>query len=76
MKAFFLLKVETGNLERVQKRIKEFKEIQEAVATFGGWDVVAIGSFESQEEINRFMREEIVKLEGVKESNTLIEAQD
>lgn len=74
MKAFFLLKVETGKLEKVQEKLKGFKDIQEALATFGGWDIVAIGDFKSQQQINKFMREGVVTLEGVKESNTLIEA--
>lgn len=74
MKALFLLKVETGKLEEVQENLKGFKVVQEALATFGGWDIVVIGDFESQQKINKFMREEVVTLEGVKESNTLIEA--
>ncbi|NIQ05042.1 MAG: hypothetical protein GWO20_04705 [Candidatus Korarchaeota archaeon] len=74
MRVFFLVKVKTGNVDKVIDKIKKYDRISDAVATFGTWDIVAIGNFEKHEEITDFMRTELIDLEEVRETNSLIEA--
>lgn len=74
MKVFFLVKVKTGRIDEVHKQITGYEKISDVIDTFGGWDIVAVGNFDSHDEVTEFMRNQLIEIDGVKESHSLVEA--
>jgi DNA-binding Lrp family transcriptional regulator len=70
--AYVLAKVEAGKDEYVLKEISKIEGVRKATPTYGIFDLHVEVSFEKMEELDRFIFEGIRKVQGIKETATLI----
>jgi len=74
--AYILAKMEAGKDEEIFARIKELREIKEASATYGIYDLLIKVSFEKVEELDSFIFDVVRRIPGVKETVTMIAAKN
>jgi len=74
--AYILAKMEAGKDEKIFESIKELREIKEASATYGVYDLLIKVSFEKVEELDRFIFDVVRRIPGVKETVTMIAAKN
>jgi len=72
--AYVLAKMEAGKEEEVFAEIKKQREIEEASATYGVFDLIIKVKFEKIEELDRFIFDVVRRIPGVKETVTMIAA--
>jgi len=70
--AYILAKVEAGKDEQVLKEIGKMPGVKQAISTYGTYDLHVEVSFDTLEELDRFVFEKIRKVPGIKETVTLI----
>jgi DNA-binding Lrp family transcriptional regulator len=70
--AFILAKVESGKDDEVLKEVKKSAGVQHATPTYGQYDLHVEVSFKNKEELDRFILDKIRRIEGVRETLTLI----
>jgi len=66
------LDVEQSKLESVMKWLIERTEIKWTATTTGRFDIIAIGRFETTNHLSDFLTKELTKLDGIKDTETLI----
>jgi Lrp/AsnC family transcriptional regulator for asnA, asnC and gidA len=66
------LDVEHSKVDAIMKWLIDRTEIKWAATTTGRFDIIAIARFESTEHLSRFFTEDLVRLEGVKDTETLV----
>jgi len=74
--AYILAKMEAGKDEEIFEKIKELREIKEASATYGIYDLLIKVSFEKVEELDSFIFDVVRRIPGVKETVTMIAAKN
>jgi DNA-binding Lrp family transcriptional regulator len=75
--AYVMIKLIAGKDEEVFTKIKnlgKLKQVTEANATYGAFDLVIEGQFKTIEELDRFIFEEIRRLPNVTETSSMIVA--
>ena len=70
--AYILAQVEAGKDEEVLKETKKIHGVRQAVSTFGTYDLHIEVAFDSMEELDKFVFDEIRVLDGIMETVTLI----
>ncbi len=70
--AYILGKVEAGTETEVLAAIKDLKEMKKASLTYGTYDLCVEAQFTSMEELNNFVINVLRKINGIKETATLI----
>jgi len=70
--AYVLAKVEAGKDREVLKEIKKIDGVKKASATYGTYDLCIEVSFESIEELDEFVFDELRKISQIKETVTAI----
>jgi len=70
--AYVLAKVESGRDEEVLKEVKKIAGVNHAVPTYGMYDLHVEASFETMDDLDRFVFDKIRRISGVKETVTLI----
>jgi DNA-binding Lrp family transcriptional regulator len=70
--AYVLAQVEPGKDEEVRKGAKKIHGVRRAVSTFGTYDLHIEVAFDSMEELDKFVFDEIRVLDGIMETVTLI----
>jgi DNA-binding Lrp family transcriptional regulator len=70
--AYVLAKVEAGKDKEVLKEVKKMSGVKQATPTYGVYDLHVEASFDTMEELDRFIFEAIRKVPGIKETVTLI----
>jgi DNA-binding Lrp family transcriptional regulator len=70
--AYILAKVEAGKDAEVLSGVKEIPGVKQAVPTYGVYDLHVEVSFETMEELDRFIFEKIRRIPGIKETVTLV----
>lgn len=70
--AFILAKVESGKDDEVLKEVRKTACVQHATPTYGEYDLHVDVAFKTKEELDRFIFDKIRRIEGVKETLTLI----
>ena len=70
--AFVLAKVEAGKDDHVLREISRMDGVRKATPTYGIYDLHVEVSFEKMEDLDRFIFEGIRRVEGIKETATLI----
>ncbi len=70
--AYVLAKVEAGKDAEVLTEAKEIPGVKQAVATYGVYDLHVEVSFDTMEELDRFIFDKIRRIPGIKETVTLV----
>ena len=70
--AYILAKIEAGTETDVLNTIKNLKEMKKASLTYGSYDLCVEAQFTSMEELNNFVINILRKINGIKETATLI----
>ena len=67
-----LAKVESGKDEEVLKEVRKIPGVNHAVPTYGMYDLHVEASFNTMDDLDRFVFDKIRRISGVKETVTLI----
>lgn len=70
--AYVLAKVEAGKDQEVLQEVKKKPCVTRATPTYGVYDLHVEASFNTMEELDKFIFEEIRRIPGIKETVTLI----
>lgn len=70
--AYVLAKMEAGKEEEIFSRIKKLREIEEASATYGVYDLLIKVRFNRVEELDSFIFDVVRQIPGIKETVTMI----
>jgi DNA-binding Lrp family transcriptional regulator len=70
--AYVLGKVEAGAEREVLNSLKSIKEMKKASLTYGTYDLCIEAQFKTMEELDNFVINELRKINGIKETVTLI----
>jgi DNA-binding Lrp family transcriptional regulator len=69
-----MMKMQVGMDEHVLAEIKTLKQIEEADATYGAYDLVIKVNFKTIEDLDRFIFEKIRRVKGITETTSMIVA--
>ena len=72
--AYILCKMQVGTDEQVFSELKKLKEIQEANATYGAYDLLVKVNFKTIENLDKFVFEKIRAIKGIIETSSMIVA--
>ena len=70
--AYVLAKVEAGLDEEILKQVKKMPGVKHVTPTYGIYDLHVEVSFDTMEELDKFMFQGIRRIPGVKDTVTLI----
>jgi len=70
--AYVLGKVEAGTEKEVLNSLKSVKEMKKASLTYGTYDLCIEAQFKNMEELDNFVINVLRKINGIKETVTLI----
>jgi DNA-binding Lrp family transcriptional regulator len=70
--AYVLAKIEAGKDQEVLMETKKIHGVRQAVPTYGVYDLHIEVSFDSMEDLDRFIFDKVRRIPGVKETVTLI----
>ena len=70
--AYVLAKVEAGLDQQVLREVKKMPGVKQATPTYGLYDLHVEVSFEKMEELDKFIFDRVRRIQGVKETATLI----
>ncbi len=70
--ALIMAKVETRMVERFAAEVSESETVEDLFLVTGDTDLVIKARFSSYKELKRFVLHELAKLEGIKETKTLM----
>lgn len=72
--AYIMMKMQVGIDEQVLAEIKTLKQIEEANATYGAYDLVIKVNFKTIEDLDRFIFERLRRIKGITETSSMIVA--
>lgn len=72
--AYIMVKLEAGGEGEVFAEVEKLREIEEASATYGAYDLVIKVKFEKIKELDRFIFDVVRRIPGVIETVTMIVA--
>lgn len=70
--AYILAKVEVGKDKEILEEVKKMSGVNQAALTYGIYDLHVEVSFDTMEELDEFIFEGIRKVNGVKDTVTLV----
>lgn len=70
--AYVLAKLQAGLDQEVLSQIRKMEGVQKATPTYGIFDLLVEVSFDTMEDLDRFIFQGIRRINGVKETATLI----
>jgi DNA-binding Lrp family transcriptional regulator len=70
--AYVLAKVEAGLDEEVIREVRKIAGVKQATPTYGVYDLHVEVSFDTMEELDKFIFDGIRRIHGIKETATLI----
>jgi len=70
--AYILAKVEAGKDAEILAQAKRIPGVKQATPTYGVYDLHVEVSFDTMEELDRFIFDNIRKIPGIKETVTLV----
>ncbi|MGQ9583585.1 MAG: Lrp/AsnC family transcriptional regulator [Thermoplasmatota archaeon] len=70
--ALIMVKVETRMVERFAAEVTESEDVEDVFLVTGDTDIVVKARFSSYKELKHFVLRELAKLEGIKETKTLM----
>jgi DNA-binding Lrp family transcriptional regulator len=69
-----MMRMQVGLDDEVLAEIKTLKQIEEANATYGAYDLVIRVNFKTIEDLDRFIFEKIRRIKGITETSSMIVA--
>lgn len=72
MKAYILIEIRTGEIEKVVQHLRRVDGVQEAHMTFGPYDAVAVVEAEDVRSLGKIMASRIQPIPGVLETLTCL----
>jgi len=69
---YILIRTIHGKLKLVSSKLKTFSEIKEIYEVYGRYDIIAKIVVETREELNKFIQNKLLILEGISGTETLI----
>ena len=72
--AYIMMRMQVGLDDEVLAEIKTLKQIEEANATYGAYDLMIKVNFKTIEELDRFIFEKIRRIKGISETSSMIVA--
>jgi DNA-binding Lrp family transcriptional regulator len=69
-----MMRMQVGLDDEVLAEIKTLKQIEEANATYGAYDLMIKVNFKTIEELDRFIFEKIRRIKGISETSSMIVA--
>ena len=72
--AYIMMKMQVGMDDQVIAEIKNLKQVEEANATYGSYDLVIKVRFKTIEDLDRFIFEKIRRVKGITETSSMIVA--
>lgn len=76
MRAYILIRVEAGKENHVLDKVIRVEGIKRAALVFGPYDIVAEAEVTTHDELDKIVVGEIRRIEGVKDSLTLVIAEE
>jgi DNA-binding Lrp family transcriptional regulator len=70
--AYVLARVETGKDKEALEKVKHMPGVKQASLTYGIYDLHVEVSFDTMEELDKFVFDGIRKVHGIKETVTLV----
>ncbi len=70
--AYILAKLEVGNEKETISKLKQIKEIKEAIITYGVFDLIIKVNFQNSEDLDDFVFNVVRQLPGVKDTMTML----
>jgi DNA-binding Lrp family transcriptional regulator len=70
--AYILAKVEAGKDKEALQEIKKMSGVKQVASVYGVYDLHVEVSFDTMEQLDKFIFEEIRKVLGIKETVTLV----
>ena len=70
--AYILAKVEAGKDQEVLREVKKKSGVRQATPTYGVYDLHVEVSFNTMDELDKFIFDKIRRIPGIKETVTLI----
>ena len=70
--AYVLARIEIGKDKQILETIKKFAGASDVTFTYGAYDLHAKVKFDTMEELDEFIFEKIRKIDGIKETMTLV----
>jgi len=70
--AYILAKLEAGMDQEVLNQVRKLEGVKTATPTYGIYDLLVEVSFDTMEDLDKFMFQGIRRIGGVKETATLI----
>jgi DNA-binding Lrp family transcriptional regulator len=70
--AYVLAKVEAGKDQEVLAEVKKMPGVKQATPTYGVYDLHIEATFNTMDELDRFIFDKIRRIAGIKETVTLI----
>jgi len=70
--AYVLAKVEAGKDAEIFEEAKKMPGVRQVIPTYGVYDLHVEVSFDTMEELDRFIFDKIRKIPGIKETVTLV----
>ena len=70
--AYVLAKIEAGLDQEILGQVNKMEGVKSATPTYGIYDLLVEVSFNSMEDLDKFMFQGIRRIQGVKETATLI----
>lgn len=72
--AYIMMRMQVGLDDQVLAEIKTLKQIEEANATYGAYDLMIKVNFKTIEDLDRFIFEKIRRIKGISETSSMIVA--
>ncbi len=66
------LKVDYDGLKEVMSALTAYREVSWACTTTGRFDILAMARFHATEELTRFLKSELTKIDGIRDSETFV----
>ena len=70
--AYILVKIEAGKDKEILEEVKKLSGVKQTALTYGTYDLHVEVSFDTMEELDKFIFDGIRKVPGVKETVTLV----
>jgi DNA-binding Lrp family transcriptional regulator len=74
--AYVVAEVQAGKDEEVLREAKKMRGVKQAVSTYGNYGLHVEVAFDTMEELDKFVFDDIRMLDGIKETVTIIASEE